>query len=479
MDLKELKTTAKELLAYAEKKKEVKQAEAYVAANSLNVYRIVYHSHIPSNGLEEPKSDSNFGLSLRILFKDGKYGFGSTDSSLDKEAFEEAYDKAYKSRVNDTDFHSLPEPSGKSEFKGFTDKAIIKPDEEKAIQKAYDLLDGVFTSLGKKKAKAGLNITGEMDLESSAMAIASTTGISAADEHTGTFATLTVNIEDESLGAGTGFSSNTHLGKLDCLKVGEEAARKATKKTSHKKLESGNYKVVLSTGAVTELFYSRFDLGANSVDYNSSPFIGKAGSKVAVEELTVTDEPHLDGMMGSKAYNDEGRPTKTTKLIEKGTLVNYLSNDYYMKKAKQWEKYPANNGFRGGPSRNYFGDVGISGTNIKVKEGKMKEDELIKEIRNGVYVGRLWYTYPINGYSNPDFTSTIRGDSFIIENGEITAALTPNSMRVLDSFDNFMNNIIGIGKKAKAMQSWAQQEVIVTPEIALSSFRLQKISTGK
>jgi len=89
IDFSEIKTTAKELLEFAEKKEGVKEVEAYVSCNSLNVYRIVYHSGIPSNGLEEPKSEENFGLSLRILFEDGKFGFGSADSDLSKKGFDE------------------------------------------------------------------------------------------------------------------------------------------------------------------------------------------------------------------------------------------------------------------------------------------------------------------------------------------------------------------------------------------------------
>src|SRR3990167_2435732 len=134
IEMKILKTAAKELLEYAEKQKDVKEAEAYVSCNRLNVYRLAYHSKIPSNGLEEPKSDENFGLSLRILFKDGKYGMGTSDSNLSKEGFREAYSKAFASRVLDTDFHSLASPAGKMKSKSRIDPKIIKTDEKKGSE---------------------------------------------------------------------------------------------------------------------------------------------------------------------------------------------------------------------------------------------------------------------------------------------------------------------------------------------------------
>ena len=41
----------------------------------------------------------------------------------------------------------------------------------------------------------------------------------------------------------------------------------------------------------------------------------------------------------------------------------------------------------------------------------MARPELIRKVRNGIYVGRVWYTYPINGQRAGDFTCTVSGDS--------------------------------------------------------------------
>ncbi len=478
ISLKELKSTAKDLLVYAEKQKDVKQAEAYVSCNALNVYRIGYHSVIPSNGLEEPKSEEDFGLSLRILFKDGKNGMGSSDSNLSREGFAEAYQKAREARVLDTDFHSLPEPRGKAKSGKFFDNKIMKTDEQKGIAKAYELLDGAFGELKKSHFSGGINITGELDLMASRFCVASTNGIFAFEENTSSLATLTTSLEAEENATGTSFESSTHISKLDSFAAGENSAQKAISMQRPKAMDSGKYKVVLSESVVAELFYSRFDVALTSIDYNASPFIGRIGKPVAVPEFNVSDEPGLAGAIGSKAVNDEGSPTKKTELVKNGVLVNYLSNDYYSKKKTEWAKFEPRSGFRSGSSRSYGSDVGIHGTNITVSKGRHSKDELLEEVKNGIYVGRLWYTYPVNGYASPDFTSTIRGDSYIIENGKITGALTPNTMRVLDSFDNFMKNITAIGKKQKAIQAWGQEETIVTPEIALSELSLKRISKG-
>ena len=476
--IKLLRDTASDLLKFAEKQNEVKEAEAYVSSNKLIVYRIAYHSKIPSNGLEEPKSNEEFGLSLRILFKDGKYGFGSADSNFSKDGYRAAYEKAFESRVLDDDFHSLPGPAGKVKAKPEFDTKIMKTDEQKGVSKAYEMLDSAFSALGKGKFVGGINITGELDLVASRFVVESSKGISAFDENTHSIATLTTSLESGENATGTSFESSTHLQRIDARKAGADSAQKAIMMQKPRGMEGGKYRVVLSENVVAELFYSRFDVALSSIDYNSSPFIGRIGQRVGAEEFSVTDEPNMKGLIGSKIVTDEGIPTRKTEIIKDGVLKNYLSNDYYTKKKAEWKEFEPLHGFRSGMERSYGGDVGIHGTNIVVGSGKHSQEELLEEVRDGIYVGRMWYTYPINGYASPDYTGTIRGDSYIIENGEITGALTPNTMRVIDSFDNFMKNIIGIGKKRKAILAWGQEETIVAPEIALSSMNLKRIARG-
>ncbi|MFH1390788.1 MAG: TldD/PmbA family protein [Candidatus Diapherotrites archaeon] len=478
IDFSDIKKTAKELLEFAEKKEGVKEVEAYVSCNSLNVYRIVYHSGIPSNGLEEPKSEENFGLSLRILFNDGKFGFGSSDSDLSRKGFDEAFGKAVESKVNDTDFHSLPEQMGKAELQNYHDKNIINLDEEKAISKAYELLDGAFDALNKKSFKQDTNITGEMDLMSSRMCVTSSKGIFGSDEHTTAIGTLTSNLEEEDISSGASYSSSTHLANLDCFKVGSDSVEKALNMRNPKGIESGEYKVVLSRQAIAELFYSRFDLAISSVDFHASPFSGNTGEKVGTELFSVAEDPHLENFTGSRAITDEGIPTQKNELVTNGILNTYQSNDYYNKKKEKWKKLLPINGFRSSSDRSYYSDVGIGSTNLVLGKGDYSEQELIEEVKDGIYVGRLWYTYPVNGYSNFDFTSTIRGDSYIIKNGKIESALTPNTVRVLDSFESFMNGIIALGKESKPSQIWGQGALLVTPELILEKLKLKKISKG-
>ncbi len=173
-------------------------------------------------------------------------------------------------------------------------------------------------------------------------------------------------------------------------------------------------------------------------------------------------------------------PAARTDLIEKGRLVGFLANNYYSKKLQSnIAEFPARNGFkfgRGG-GRDYKRQNSIYPTNIVIEGGRENDaSELLSKMKNGVYVGRLWYLYPVYGLAKADFTGTVIGDSYIIENGKMSSPLKPNTVRITDNFVKLLNDVIGISKDKKPTQLWDAEEVIYAPEIAVKAIRLNNIA---
>ena len=80
--LNHLKAAVEEGLAFLKEQDDVEDAEIYVASNDVLLTRLNYTSHIPCNGVEEPKSVANYGVGVQAVFKDGdgrsrRVGFGS------------------------------------------------------------------------------------------------------------------------------------------------------------------------------------------------------------------------------------------------------------------------------------------------------------------------------------------------------------------------------------------------------------------
>jgi PmbA protein len=102
--------------------------------------------------------------------------------------------------------------------------------------------------------------------------------------------------------------------------------------------------------------------------------------------------------------------------------------------------------------------------------------ELLRRVDTGLYVGRIWYTYPINGLRAGDFTCTVVADSYIIRDGRIAEPLRPNTIRINDNIATFLNNVVGITKDVKGTLVWAADDVVYAPEIAVSDVRVDEIA---
>ena len=97
-------------------------------------------------------------------------------------------------------------------------------------------------------------------------------------------------------------------------------------------------------------------------------------------------------------------------------------------------------------------------------------------MKNGLYVGRIWYTYPINGLRAGDFTCTVVADSYIIREGRLASPLRANAIRINDNIGRILDNIVGITKDVKGTIVWAADEVVYAPEIAVRGVRVDAIA---
>ncbi|MGH7278075.1 MAG: metallopeptidase TldD-related protein, partial [Candidatus Rokuibacteriota bacterium] len=136
------------------------------------------------------------------------------------------------------------------------------------------------------------------------------------------------------------------------------------------------------------------------------------------------------------------------------------------------------NGFRfgAGGGRQFDSPPGIAASNVVVEGTDATTlEELIRSIGHGLYVGRIWYTYPINGLRAGDFTCTVVGDSSIIRDGRIAAPLRANAVRINDNIATVLDNVVGITKDARGVIVWAADEVVYTPEVAVRGVHVDEI----
>ena len=509
-NVSQLKRTVREALAYLKTQPDIAEAEVFASANGNLTVRLNYTSRIPSNGVEEPKSLESHGLGIRIAINtpEGvKSGFGGEPTDLSIEGVKRALEKARRGAVLDTEYVSLPKPTGEAPtLSRYHDPAIMRMGNGRMVRAGWqtveralevfstseDLLNVAGSPEGVRDL--GLILGGDVVMLQERMAVGSYHMPKVqTDESTLIMASTTAMLEDQHA-KGTGWTVSSHLADLTG-ESGAEAARNAIRSMNGQRVEDGAYRVVLGPQTVTELleWILMPSLHLDMFYAGASTFLGKFGQKVASESLYLYDDGSVPGLAASKSITDEGLPTGRTDLIKDGALVGALANHYdhqrMLNDPKGSEKLGVDpqqvaraiaprNGFRTGRGggRNFDSPPSTTSTNLIV-EGREKytHEELLRQVGDGLYIGRIWYTYPVNGIGAGDFSGTVVGDSYIIKDGKIAAPIRPNTLRMNENIHNVLNKILGIGAERQGTVRWASDQVTWAPEVAVEDFHVNGI----
>ncbi|AMQ18474.1 TldD/PmbA family protein [Thermococcus peptonophilus] len=148
---------------------------------------------------------------------------------------------------------------------------------------------------------------------------------------------------------------------------------------------------------------------ADLVKNGDSILAGKLGQRIAVDELTVVDDPTLPGKFGSYIYDDEGIRAKRVEIIRDGVLVNYLND---RETAQYFDLEP--NGH--GRAQSYAHQPLVRMGNTYVEAGDWSFEEMLEEVKYGLYMigdkgGQV-------DTANGTFTFGAK-EGYIIENGEL------------------------------------------------------------
>ena len=217
---------------------------------------------------------------------------------------------------------------------------------------------------------------------------------------------------------------------------------------------------------------------------------------MASPALSIYDHGAMPGLMGSKGITCEGLPTGRTDLI-RARCAQRLPVDVVRDAAaaarsraarRSWAApttrpraaaLTPRNGFRfgAGGGRQFDDEPGMAATNVVVEGADpVSREALLRRVGDGLYIGRIWYTYPINGLRAGDFTCTVVADSYIIRDGRLAAPIKANTLRINDNIATFLNNVVGVTKDVKGTIVWAADEVVYAPEIAVTGVRVDAIA---
>jgi len=353
--------------------------------------------------------DEGYSSSFCVRVYIGKSVGISTATPLDENRVEKAVERAIalaRSTPPDEAFVSLPGERKPVEVRGLYDDAMAALTSEELVLK---ILDGLRAL---KKVDETLDASGRAVLGVSEDFIVNSLGI----ERMRKSSRLSFGIEalkkgdNGEIGTGYDYFITRSIKGLKFEEVGENAAIKAVKNIGGKRIEGGNYDLILDERTTLRTLERIVGYGANAfyIMKKSSYYYGKMGLKVASEKLNIIDDPLYPSGWASSPFDDEGYPCSRVRLVEKGLLANYIT-DSYTSNALNIE----NNGHAARPD---LAEKPLpSLTNLQTAPGDYDDDELFRDVKRGIYVYDSSLG-PVGGSTN---ISSLIDHGFLVEDGDL------------------------------------------------------------
>ena len=336
---------------------------------------------------------------------------------------------------------------------------------------ATDIAQNMINSSENKKIDT---ITGSLNIVYEDFELNNSNGLNFNNEST--YISGIINAESEhsiTPVSGIGHACGRTLSNFSPEQIGIDAKNMCINSINPQKINSDEYTIIFDPYSVGELlaFVIAGNFNFKTFKEKKSCFSNNFKNKIATEEFNLTDNPHIPEGIGTKSIDDEGTKTEKIKLIENGIFKNIFSNLY--DSYKEGEEKSSGNAIRmGSPMGRSADPIPISAPhNLVITAGSSSQEDMIRDTKHGLLVGRLWYTYAVNPIKG-DFSCTARSGIQIIENGEVIGP--GRSVRIVHNLTNLLNNISDIGKDQIRVMQWASLPSI-TPSIKVENISVSSI----
>jgi predicted Zn-dependent protease len=500
-DLREFVREATTLLA---RERDLAAFEVYCSTSEHRVARLNYTSDIPSRGIEEFKSLNADGFALRLVMRSDPHETGSASEAgdLTLDTVRVAIRRARVATVTDPHFPGLPAAPRKfppsKERVAASDLMHVK---DRAIAgAAWQMIGGAISSFKAgapiKLLHPGLVVGGDLSLIRDRIAIGSSAFADIRNDASAHFVSSVTALVESLDSKGTATATGASLAEMSRAgqTLGRDAVVRALKLRRGERPPAGKYRVVLGPQPVAEIinYMVLGSLTTGAFHSATSAYQGRFGSRVIDERLSLVDDPLAKRGPVRRRITCEGLPAGRTEIIRDGRLIGLLSNFYdshrLLTDEDRVEKlgpeagaevtFPVRGGYRLGesPARRYDAHPSSTGTNVIMRTlGGVGDRELLAAVDQGIYIGRIWYTYPINGQRAGDFTCTVSGDSYVIRNGKIAVPLAPNCLRINANIEQVFKRPLAVGKRSETAVVWSAPEAYFVPALALEDIPLAEV----
>jgi len=364
-------------------------------------------SHIRRLGaVEKLERAEGYDLGLRVLVGKRQATVSSNDRSA--AALDELAERALAMAkvVPEDPYCGLADPSELArQFPALDICDPVEPAAEVLLQRA---------AAAEETARAVPGITNSEGAEASwgrsRVALAASNGFAGSYESSGHQISVVVVA-----GEGTGmerdyeFSAAVYAGDLtDASEIGRSAGERAVKRLRPRKVASQKVPIVfdprVARGMLGHLVGA---INGAAIARGTSFLKDKLGQRIFAPGISVIDDPHRQRGLRSKPFDGEGLPNRRTAFVQDGILTTWILD---LRSARQLGLKSTGHASRGSAAI-----PGASPTNLWLERGKLTPQELMADIKQGLYVSELM-GMGVNGITG-DYSRGAAG--FWIENGAL------------------------------------------------------------
>tara|TARA_Y100000310_G_scaffold338043_1_gene426649 strand:- start:430 stop:1734 length:1305 start_codon:yes stop_codon:yes gene_type:complete len=329
------------------------------------------------------------------------------------------------------------------------------PIEESYDKRVEDLdtADLVAKGVNVSLDEGAKRVSGIMETSCSDVSLVSSNGVDVSDKKSSIYYSVRALVDDDSSGHMN--SCSCVLDKLDVEGASKKAGGIASLSKNPVEGKEGKYDVVFSPLAFTSILNFIGEAASSFSVESGMSFLDKGiGKKFG--NFTLVDDGRLANGFGSLKFDEEGRPTQTTKVIEDGVLKTYLHNT---SSASRYNVEPTGNAGLIYPR--------VTNNVLSGEKGN------VFDVKDGLYITNVWYTR-FQNYASGEFSTIPRDGIFLIKNGEIGQSV--KNIRVSDNMLEVMKNIVLMGKEKVHMKSWEAEDSCLLSDVLVKNVNISKPS---
>lgn len=407
-----------------------------------------------NNEIHQNMAWKDLGISVRVILQKtrhrhgygGQVGVASTNS-FDERSLTDVVEKATKLaelQEPDPEFISLPKP-----------EKIPDVADDISYATELELAEGAHVVI-QKALQENLTASGAYANDVSELAVANSLGVFA--YHAGSSCNLSTIVMGKT---SSGFAADVArtVTDVDAQTVAETAVRKTLESADPQDVEPGEYEVILEPQAVSEMmaFFQWYGPNARIYHEKSSYLSDKMGKKVFGDNITLIDDPFHE-LVFPMPFDYEGFPKKKAIFVENGILKQIAYDSYYAK------KYKVENTGHALPAPNTLGPIPL---HLYIVPGDATRAQMIKSVKRGLLVTRLWYVRVLNPKAL-NITGMTRDGTFLIEDGKIIKPV--KNLRFNQSIPEALNNVISIENKLTQLASFEGELIGLAPALHIGKW---------